>query len=141
MKIAIACDHGAFDLKNKLVTVLTDKGYEVRDFGTYSADSCDYPDYIAPAARAVAGSRPTTINTAISRDNARFFMFFLLYNPVLRGINLRTTAKKRPHPPNSGQRRRKKDTASLRSVHLPAWAGARCSGPGILTYLPKGASQ
>ena len=54
MKIAIACDHGAFDLKNKLVTVLTDKGYEVRDFGTYSADSCDYPDYIAPAARAVA---------------------------------------------------------------------------------------
>ena len=54
MKISIGCDHGAFDLKNKLVTVLTDKGYEVRDFGTYSADSCDYPDFAATAAKAVA---------------------------------------------------------------------------------------
>ena len=54
MKIAIACDHGALALKNKMVEVLTKEGYEVKDFGTYTADSCDYPDYAAPAAKAVA---------------------------------------------------------------------------------------
>ena len=54
MKIAIACDHGAFDLKNKLMDYLSGQGHEVKDFGTYSSASCDYPDYIAPAARAVA---------------------------------------------------------------------------------------
>ena len=54
MKIAIACDHGAFDLKQKVAAHLGAKGYEVVDFGTYTADSCDYPDYAAAAARAVA---------------------------------------------------------------------------------------
>ena len=54
MKIAIACDHGALALKNKLVSHLTDKGYEVKDFGTDTLDSCDYPDFAAPAAQAVA---------------------------------------------------------------------------------------
>lgn len=54
MKIAIACDHGALALKNKMVAVLTEKGYDVEDFGTYTAESCDYPDYAAAAARAVA---------------------------------------------------------------------------------------
>ena len=54
MKIAIACDHGALALKNKMVEVLTKEGYEVKDFGTYTASSCDYPDYAAPAAKAVA---------------------------------------------------------------------------------------
>ena len=54
MKIAIACDHGALALKNKLVSHLTDKGYEVKDFGTHTLDSCDYPDFAAPAAQAVA---------------------------------------------------------------------------------------
>ena len=55
MKIAIGCDHGALDLKNKLVTVLTEKGHEVKDFGTYTAASCDYPEFAEAAARAVAG--------------------------------------------------------------------------------------
>ena len=54
MKIAIACDHGALDLKNKLVSHLGQKGYEVKDFGTYTTASCDYPDFAAAAARAVA---------------------------------------------------------------------------------------
>ena len=54
MKIAIGCDHGALDLKNKMVKHLEEKGYEVQDFGTYSLDSCDYPDFAAPAAKAVA---------------------------------------------------------------------------------------
>jgi ribose 5-phosphate isomerase B len=54
MKIAIACDHGALDLKNTVVDHLTKKGYEVEDFGTYTPDSCDYPDFAAKAAQAVA---------------------------------------------------------------------------------------
>ena len=54
MKIAMACDHGAFDLKQKVSAHLSAKGYEVVDFGTHSKDSCDYPDFAGPAARAVA---------------------------------------------------------------------------------------
>ena len=54
MKIAIGCDHGALELKNVLIPHLEKKGYEVKDFGTYSLDSCDYPDFAAPAAQAVA---------------------------------------------------------------------------------------
>ena len=54
MKIAIGCDHGALELKNVVIKHLTTKGYEVEDFGTHTADSCDYPDYAAQAAKAVA---------------------------------------------------------------------------------------
>ena len=54
MKIAIGCDHGALALKEALIPHLTNKGYEVKDFGTYTLDSCDYPDFAAPAAQAVA---------------------------------------------------------------------------------------
>ena len=54
MKIAIACDHGALDLKNVMAAHLEKKGFEVKDFGTYTLDSCDYPDFAAPAAKAVA---------------------------------------------------------------------------------------
>ena len=54
MKIAVGCDHGALALKNVLIPHLEKKGYEVKDFGTYTADSCDYPDFAAPAAEAVA---------------------------------------------------------------------------------------
>ena len=54
MKIAIGCDHGALDLKNKVIAHLTAKGYEVVNFGTDTPDSCDYPDFAAPAAKVVA---------------------------------------------------------------------------------------
>ena len=54
MKIAIGCDHGAFDLKNAVVKHLQDQGHEVCDFGCYSLDSCDYPDFAGAAAKAVA---------------------------------------------------------------------------------------
>ena len=52
--IAIGCDHGAFALKEKLKEHLTARGLEYKDFGTYSLDSCDYPDFGAAAAKAVA---------------------------------------------------------------------------------------
>ena len=54
MKIAIGCDHGALDLKNKLVARLESQGHQVSDFGTYTKDSCDYPEFAAKAAQAVA---------------------------------------------------------------------------------------
>ena len=54
MKIAIGCDHGALELKNVMVAHLQKQGHEVKDFGTYTADSCDYPEFAAAAAKAVA---------------------------------------------------------------------------------------
>lgn len=54
MKIAVACDHGAFNHKETLKKYLETKGYEVIDFGTCSEDSMDYPDTVYPAAKAVA---------------------------------------------------------------------------------------
>ena len=54
MKIAIGCDHGGFELKNEIIKYLESENYEVKDFGTYSTDSCDYPDIAQPVAEAVA---------------------------------------------------------------------------------------
>ncbi len=44
-KIGIACDHAAYELKEFLVGYLASKGFEVKDFGTHSEESCDYPDF------------------------------------------------------------------------------------------------
>ena len=52
--IALACDHGALDLKNAIMKHLEQRGLAYKDFGCYTKDSCDYPDYAAPAAKAVA---------------------------------------------------------------------------------------
>ena len=52
--IALACDHGAFDLKQAIMKHLAAKGLAYKDFGCYDKTSCDYPDFAAPAARAVA---------------------------------------------------------------------------------------
>ena len=57
MKIAIGCDHGAFALKNKVIEHLEKQGHEVRDFGTYSTESCDYPDFAAAARREALRTR------------------------------------------------------------------------------------
>ena len=54
MKIAMGCDHGGYELKEVLKADLIANGYEVEDFGTYSNDSVDYPDYAYKAAKAVA---------------------------------------------------------------------------------------
>ena len=52
-KIAMAADHAAYELKEIIKPYLISKGYEVIDFGTNSAESCDYADFAHPAARAV----------------------------------------------------------------------------------------
>ncbi len=54
MKVAIGCDHGALDLKNAVIAHLEKRGFEIKDFGTHTEDSCDYPDFAAAAAQAVA---------------------------------------------------------------------------------------
>lgn len=54
MKISMASDHGGLLLKNQLKEFLQRQGYEVCDFGTFSSESCDYPDFARPAAEAVA---------------------------------------------------------------------------------------
>lgn len=51
-KIAICSDHAGYNLKESVKKHLENRGYEVKDFGTHSTDSCDYPDYAHPAARA-----------------------------------------------------------------------------------------
>jgi ribose 5-phosphate isomerase B len=53
LKVAIACDHAGFQFKNKLVDLLKAEGHEVKDFGTNSEDSMDYPDTAHPLAAAV----------------------------------------------------------------------------------------
>lgn len=52
-KVAFVSDHAGYDLKNTLMDYMKSKGYEPVDFGTYSANSCDYPDFAHPAANAV----------------------------------------------------------------------------------------
>jgi ribose 5-phosphate isomerase B len=54
MRVAIGSDHAGFVLKGELCTLLDELRVEYRDFGTYSTDPVDYPDLIAPVARAVA---------------------------------------------------------------------------------------
>jgi ribose 5-phosphate isomerase B len=54
MRIAIASDHGGYAYKQMLIPVLEELGHQVEDFGTDSDAAVDYPDYIRPAAQAVA---------------------------------------------------------------------------------------
>ena len=51
-KIAIACDHAGFDYK-EIIKKHLETHYEVKDFGTFSKDSVDYPDFVHPSANAV----------------------------------------------------------------------------------------
>jgi ribose 5-phosphate isomerase B len=52
--IAIGSDHAGFKYKEAIIAALLADGHTVRDFGTYSDASCDYPDWIRPTAEAVA---------------------------------------------------------------------------------------
>lgn len=51
---AIGSDHGGYELKQAVMAHLKERGVEFRDYGTFSTDSCDYPDYGEAVARAVA---------------------------------------------------------------------------------------
>lgn len=54
MRVAIGSDHAGFALKGELCTLLDELRVEYRDFGVFGTDPVDYPDVIAPVARAVA---------------------------------------------------------------------------------------
>ena len=54
MRVAIGSDHAGFALKGELCSLLDELRVEYRDFGTYSTDAVDYPDFVAPVARAVS---------------------------------------------------------------------------------------
>lgn len=53
MRIALASDHAGYNLKQAVIRFLTDNGAQVQDFGCYSTESCDYPDFAHPCAAAV----------------------------------------------------------------------------------------
>lgn len=57
MKVALACDHGGFEYKEIVKEKLTKQGYEIEDFGCFSLESIDYPDYAYPCALAVSEGR------------------------------------------------------------------------------------
>jgi ribose 5-phosphate isomerase B len=54
MKIAIGSDHAGFEYKQRIIDHLVAAGHDVKDYGTYSSERCDYPQYIRPVAEAVA---------------------------------------------------------------------------------------
>lgn len=56
-KIAIAADHAGFIIKEKLINYLSKEGYEVKDFGCFSEESIDYPDFAHPAVAAVEAGK------------------------------------------------------------------------------------
>ena len=53
ISIGIACDHAGYDFKEKLKKELEKEGYKIKDYGTYSDESTDYPDYAHPLAIAI----------------------------------------------------------------------------------------
>ena len=90
MKIAIGCDHGAFDLKNAVVKHLQGQGHEVCDFGCYSLDSGDYPDFAEAAAKAVVSGEcekgivlcTTGIGISIAANKVKGIRCALLSDPL-----------------------------------------------------------
>lgn len=57
MKIAVACDHGGLEYKNAIKDYLNSKGHEVEDCGTYSKDSCHYPEFAKKACYALINNK------------------------------------------------------------------------------------
>ena len=53
--IGLACDHAGFELKQFVIQYLEEKGLSFKDYGTYSTDSCDYPDFAHALARGIEG--------------------------------------------------------------------------------------
>jgi len=89
MKIAIGADHAGFELKQRLGAVLAAQGHEVKDLGTNSPESCDYPDFAAAVAHEVAGGRAdrgilvctTGIGMSIAANKVKGIRAALAVNP------------------------------------------------------------
>jgi len=57
LTVSIGTDHAGFPLKAPIIGFLRDRGHEVLDYGCYTDERCDYPDYIRPAAEAIASGK------------------------------------------------------------------------------------
>ena len=117
--IALACDHGGFDLKEAAIEVLKELGLEYRDFGTHDRKSVDYPVYGARAARAVS-----------SGECDRGIIL------CGTGVGIGITANKVPgiraavcHDPFSTERSRKSNNAQIMCM------GERVIGVELAKYL------
>lgn len=90
MKVSLACDHGGLDLKNEVKVHLEKRGFAVCDFGTFSKESCDYPDFARPAAEAVASGEcergivicTTGIGVSITANKVRGVRCALLHDKM-----------------------------------------------------------
>ena len=80
--IAIASDHGGYDLKERVKKYLEERGLEYKDFGCENKNSCDYPDFIRPAAKAVAGDDnaiATHANSATATSAIKVYFLFITF--------------------------------------------------------------
>ena len=88
--IGICSDHAGFELKEYVRGWLEAKGWAYKDFGTYSTESCDYPDFAGPAAQAVASGEcdrgivccTTGIGVSITANKVKGIRCALLDNPM-----------------------------------------------------------
>lgn len=115
MKIAIGCDHGGVDLKKTVIKHLQEKGIEVKDFGTYTEESCDYPEYGQKVAEEVV---------------AKNYDFGIVICGT--GIGISISANKVPgaraalcHDTFSAHATREHNNANILAL------GARVTGPGL----------
>ncbi|MCD3350908.1 ribose 5-phosphate isomerase B [Clostridium botulinum D/C] len=115
MKIAIGSDHGGVNLKKDVIKHLQDKGIEVKDFGTYTEESCDYPEYGQKVAEEVV---------------AKNYDFGIVICGT--GIGISISANKVPgaraalcHDTFSAHATREHNNANILAL------GARVTGPGL----------
>ena len=88
--IALGCDHGGFDLKERIKAFLEEKGIPCRDFGTDSKESCDYPVFGRAAAEAVASGEcdrgivicTTGIGISIAANKVKGIRCALCHEPL-----------------------------------------------------------
>ena len=57
MKIALGVDHAGFEYKKVIIELLDSQGIETKDFGAFSSESCDYPDFVHPLAKAIENGK------------------------------------------------------------------------------------
>jgi ribose 5-phosphate isomerase B len=94
MKIALACDHGAFEHKEAIKLHLLKKGHQVQDFGTHNEESMDYPDTVYPASCSVADASNdfgivlcgTGIGASIVANKVKGVRCALVYDPKVAEI-------------------------------------------------------
>jgi len=88
MKVALACDHGGFRLKEAIKSYLEELGIEFIDYGTFSEESVDYPDYAYRAARGIVNGEAdrgificgTGIGISIAANKVKGIRAALCYN-------------------------------------------------------------